>query len=197
MDIPLSDRVRSHDTQALAEFIHERRKPLLAFIERELGASLRRKVEAEDIVQEVAAEALRSLESMEFGERDPFSWLCQIAERKIIDTHRHFFGSQKRDAAREVGLGAGGSESQQPGLIHLLVASITSASQAFSRNAKEARLAEAMQELSPEQQTALRLRYVENKPSQEIAAQLGKSDVAVRVMISRTLKKLQELLMTE
>ena len=41
------------------------------------------------------------------------------------------------------------------------------------------------------------MRYVENLPSKEIAQRLGKTDGAVRVMLTRSLSKLQELLGTE
>ena len=78
----------------------------MAFIERQLGTALRRKIEPDDVFQETSAEAVRALPTAEFGDRDPFSWLCQIAERRIIDLHRRFFGAQKRDAGREVPLGS-------------------------------------------------------------------------------------------
>lgn len=195
MNTPLADRVREHDPAALADFIEEHRRQLFAFIDRQLGAGLRRKLEPEDIVQEVSAEAIRSLPQIEFGDRDPFSWLCQIAERKIIDSHRKFFEAQKRDAGREVGFGlASSTTTPGGGLINLLVASLTTPSQAFSRNVKEARLQEAIQQLPTDQREALRLRYVENLPSKEIAERIGKSDAAVRVMLTRSLKKLQEIL---
>lgn len=167
----------------------------MAFIERQLGTALRRKVEPDDIFQETSAEAVRALPTTELGDRDPFSWLCQIAERRIIDLHRRFFGSQKRDAAREVPLGSsGGTDTEPAGLINLLVASMTTPSQAFSRDAREMRLFAAMQQLPPDQQAALRMRYIENLPSKQIAEKLGKTDAATRVMLTRSLKKLQELL---
>ena len=71
---------------------------------------------------------------------------------------------------------------------------MTTPSQAFSRNAREARLLEALGKLPDEQRDALRLRYVENLPSKQIAERLGKTDAAVRVMLTRSLKKLHELL---
>ena len=188
-------RLKRHDSDALAEFIQGHRPQLMAFIERQLGTALRRKVEPDDVFQETSAEALRALPSTDLGDRDPFSWLCQIAERRIIDLHRRYFDAQKRDAGREVPLGSGGStESRPAGLINMLVASMTTPSQAFSRNAREANLNAALQKLPEEQREALRLRYVENLPSKEIAAKIGKSDAAVRVMLTRSLKKLQELL---
>lgn len=189
-------RIREHDQQALADFITGHRPQLMAFIERQLGTALRRKTEPDDVFQETSAEAIRALPTAELGDRDPFSWLCQIAERRIIDLHRRFFGAQKRDAAKEIPLGgtSRGTESRAGGLINLLVASMTTASKVFSRNAREARLQEALQQLPEEQQTALRLRYMENLPSKQIATQLGKTDAAVRVMLTRSLKRLHELL---
>ena len=56
----------------------------------------RRKVEPQDVLQEVTIEALRLLPEVDLSERDPFGWLCQIAEQRIIDAHRKLFGAQKR-----------------------------------------------------------------------------------------------------
>ncbi len=199
-DEALVARLRTGDTQALAEFMSARQPQLMAFIDRRLGAALRRKIEPEDLFQEVSAESLRSLGEVDLAERDPFNWLCQVAERRIIDAHRRFFGSQKRDAAREVSLnapGGGSTSTSRPGLINLLVASMTSASAAFSRDQKQMRLLTALEKLPEEHREALRLRYLENLPSKEIAERLGKTDGAVRVMLTRSLAKLQQILGTE
>jgi len=190
-------KTRAGDTDALAEYIEHVRPQLCAFIERQLGSALRRKIEAEDIFQETSADAVRALGSVDLQDREPFSWLCQIAERRIIDAHRRFFGAKKRDAAREVPLGTPGGDSQNAGLINLLVNSMTTPSAAFSRNAREHRLLEAMQQLPEDQREALRLRYVENMPSKQIAERLGKTDAATRVMLTRSLKRLESLLGTE
>ena len=52
----------------------------------------------------------------------------------------------------------------------------------------------ALDSLPEEARQAVRLRYVEGLPSKEIAEQLGKSDGAVRVLLTRSLQKLQEIL---
>ncbi len=192
-------KVRDGDGQALADFIVAKRPQLLAFIDRRLGAAVRRKIEADDLFQETSAEAIRSIGEVDLADRDPFNWLCQVAERRIIDAHRRFFGSQKRDAGREVSLNAGGSTSDtsRPGLINLLVASMTSASQAFSRDQRQMKLLAALEKLPEDHREALRLRYLENLPSKDIAEKLGKSDGAVRVMLTRSLAKLQQILELE
>ncbi|MEZ6122491.1 MAG: sigma-70 family RNA polymerase sigma factor [Planctomycetaceae bacterium] len=182
------------NADALAQFLSVNRRQLEAFINRRLGDALRTRIEVDDIFQEVSAEAVRSL-SPEFpGEREPFSWLCHLAERRIVDAHRHYFGAQKRSAGRERALDAGTGNDGEGGLVNLLVKSMTTPSAAFSRNAREARLYAAMEELTEEQRTAIRMKYLENKPSKEIADALGKSDAAVRVMLTRTMRVLHDLL---
>ncbi len=190
----LASKVQAGDSAALGQFITLRRLPLLAYIERRLGAALRRKLEPDDLLQEVSAEALRALPTAALGDRDPFGWLCQIAEFRIIDAHRRFFGSQKRAAGREVSLDAPGNDSSGGGLIHLLAASMTTASQAFSKDQKQMRMYAALDQLPEDHREALRLRYLEGLPSKEIAQRLNKSDGAIRVMLTRSLAKLQTLL---
>jgi RNA polymerase sigma-70 factor, ECF subfamily len=201
IETALIAQIRGGDAQALADYMTARRPQLMAFIDRRLGAALRTKIEADDLFQETSSEAVRSLAEIELGDRDPFHWLCQVAERRIIDAHRRYFGSQKRAAGREVSLnaggGAGGDDTSKPGLINLLVASMTSASQAFSRNQKEIRLLSALEKLPEDCREALRLRYLENLPSKDIAERMGKSDGAIRVMLTRSLAKLQTILEAE
>ena len=116
-----------------------------------------------------------------------------MAQRRIIDAHRFFFDAQKRDASRETGLG-GGDLTGQAGWVNMLAASITSPSAAFSRDQKEFRLQEAIAQLPEDHREVIRLRYVEGLPTKQIADQIGKTDGSVRVILTRTLKKLEDLL---
>jgi RNA polymerase sigma-70 factor, ECF subfamily len=191
---PLVQRLRQGDSQALAEFIENHRRQLLAFIERCLGTALRGKVEPQDVLQETAVSALRALPDARLADRDPFGWLCQMAEQRIIDAHRKFFGAQKRAANREVPLNAPTGGEGPAELIDLLVASITSPSMAFSRDQRHIRLSDALSSLPAETREALRLRYADGLPTKEIALKLGKSDGAIRVMLTRSLARLQQIL---
>lgn len=184
---------RTLGRETLAVFIEERRAPLLAYIERQLGAALRRKIEPEDILQEVAADALRSVPGYTPASGELFGWLCQLAARRIIDAHRRYFGARKRDASKEVPLAPAGQESRA-GLIGWLIASMTSPSQAYSRNQREQKLHAALETLPLEHQELLRLRYVERMQTKDIARQFGKTDGAIRVTLTRLLRRLQEML---
>ena len=191
----LTEAIRQGDVEALGEYLQLKERPLMAFIHKSLGAKLKQATEAEDIFQEMASSAVKALGAVDLSERDPFNWLCQQADRRLKDKARHV-NSGKRDPANVRPL-HGGGESSEAGFIDMLVASVTSPSAAFRRNSREAKLAEALAELPEDQQEAIRMRYVQNLPSKEIAAALGKSDAATRVMLSRIIGKLKSMLDAE
>lgn len=178
----------------LAAFMESHRRQLLAYVDRNIGPALRSRLEPDDIVQEVIISAIASPEQFNVEGRDPFRLLCQLAEQRIIDAHRHHVGAKKRSSSREVSMDAPAGGSDGFGFVDLLVASITSPSQAFSKVQKEFRLQQAIAELSEEQKEILRLRFVEGLPTKDIAERLGKSDGAIRVMLTRTVAQLQEVL---
>ena len=190
-DDNLIRRIRTGDQNALAELMERYRGQLLATASRKMSDLLKRSVEPDDVVQEAVTYCLKTFTEIDCKLLDPMPWVHQVLERKIVDAHRHH-AAQKRAANKGVPLS--GATDSSPGLIDLLIASITSASQAFARNRREERLMIAMQQLTQEQQDALRMRYVENLPSKEIADKLGKSDGAIRVMLTRSLRQLEELL---
>lgn len=190
-DTKILEGMRSGEEAALAQFVKTNEQSLLAFIRSRIGTQLQKKIEPEDVLQEATIEAVRVLEKTDLTTWDPLHWLFQICERKIIDAHRRHFASQKRDASREANMPAG---SEAAGLANLLAASMTTPSQAFSRDQRQLRMMAALETLPDEQREALRLRYLVGLPSKEIAQKFGKSDGATRVMISRALSRLQTML---
>jgi RNA polymerase sigma-70 factor (ECF subfamily) len=173
----------------LAEVLELRRPALLAYIERRLGPALRGKVEPQDIAQEVAVRALREVAA---DGADPFPRLCRLAEQCIIDAHRHFAAGKRAVARERAGSAPSGDASQD--LVAMLAASMTTPSLAAVRNERQAQLDAVLTTLPPDQREALRLRYGEGLGTREIALRIDKTDVAVRVLLSRTLQRLRELL---
>lgn len=195
-DTALVQQIKSGDGEALATYIAQRSPQLLSFIEKRMSDALRRRVEASDILQDLTTSAWQSLPGVEWGDREPFGWLCQQAERRIIDAHRRHFGAQKRSAGREVNLSAGASGGGEDGggMADLLAASMTSPSGVLSKRQKEFHMLQALESLPEDAREALRMRYVDGLPSKEIAQKLGRTDGAVRVLLTRSLQKLQEIL---
>lgn len=191
-DTDLLEQIRSGDVAALAAYVERQRPVLLAIVRRKMSGGLLSKIEPDDIIQEVCASAMQSLGDVDFEDRDPFVWLCHLIDRRIVDSHRRF-SAKKRAAEQEVRIGAA-ADTQGGGVIDLLIASVTTPSMAFSRKRKESRLWSALRTLPEEHQRALTLRYVQNLSSKEIAKQLGKSDGAVRVMLTRATKKLEQIM---
>lgn len=176
----------------LARFIESERPRVLAYIDKNLGPGLRKKIEPDDIFQELCVAALAAPEQFEVPGREPFKLLCQIAEQRMIDAHRRLVAAQKRSAERERSIDQP-LPTGQGAFIDLLVASLTSASQAFSRHQKEFQLMIALEALTPEQREAIRLRFVDGWATKEIAEKLGKTDGAIRVLLSRTISQLQTM----
>lgn len=190
----LVERIRQKDADALVTYTTIKEPQLLSFIARSLSDALKKKIEPQDIFQEVCISAVNSLEEMDLSERDPFGWLCQLVERRIIDAHRKYVAAQKRSSNKEVGIETPCDDISHKGMLEILVVSMTSPSGAFSRQQKEFHMLEALESMSEESRLALKYRYVENLPSKEIAKRLGKTDVAVRVLLTRSLSKLQGIL---
>lgn len=188
--------IQQGDHAALTEFINHRNEHLLAVIAQKMSNALKSKIEPQDILQEVLVSAFDSCDQLDWTSRDPFSWLCQLADRRIIDAHRKYIAAEKRSAKREVSLNqkSSNSDAAEGEMIDLLIKSMTSPSGAFSRDQRAFRMQMAISELPEEGREAIRLRYVEGLPSREIAEALGKSDAAIRVLLSRTVKKLYEQL---
>ncbi len=188
----LEARVRTGNADALVSLLELYRPRLLMFVQNLMSKSLRQKIDPEDVVQEACLSCVKSFRQMDLSDRNPFDWVCQVARRRIIDQGRKYSGTEKRAVDREVGMSSGTDD--RADLVQMLVASITSPSSAFSRNQREFRLQQAIEQLPQENQDALRMRYVESLPSKEIAERLGKSDGAVRVLLTRSLKRLHSLM---
>ncbi len=187
----LVSRLRAGDTEALAAYADAHRPQLMRALERKVGSGLRRKLDLEDILQETLARAVKDLPRVDFGEQAPLGWLMHVMDRQIVDLHRYHFAAQKRNAAQEVSVDRPSASGSRAGFADLLVASMTSPSEAVSRDVRLMRVYQAMEQLSEDMRQAIRWRYLESLSSQEIAKRLGKSDVATRVLLSRAVRKLQ------
>jgi len=195
----LSKRVREGSMEALGEYLNAVKPRLLGLIHHLTGEHLQRVVESEDLFQEVARTAIASLSKIPREDLDVDAWLDRLARRRVVDAHREHFGAAKRSQGRNQIFSQMGSDDSESGsnFEQMLIASITSPSLAASRNFKLARLQEALAKLPVEHRDLLRLRYSDGLPTATIAEQMGKSDVAVRVMLSRIVAALQTLLGVE
>ena len=76
----------------------------------------------------------------------------------------------------------------------MLGVTLTTPSMAAVRDERQERLAAVIASFPSEHREALRLRYGEGLPTKEVAQRRGKTDVAIRVLLARLVRRLQDLL---
>jgi RNA polymerase sigma-70 factor (ECF subfamily) len=136
----------------------------------------RHAADSEDLLQETLLRAYRNLHR--YDSRWRFAtWLFVIARRVSINHHQRF-----RVPADSAAIQSVPSPARQPDQI---VADAESGNRLWEL---------ARQALTEEEVTALWLHYVEDLPTHEIAAVLGRSRVSVKTMMFRARKKLRPVL---
>jgi RNA polymerase sigma-70 factor (ECF subfamily) len=174
-----------------ADQLLERYRPVLNLIAQQMiGAGLQRREDASDIVQRTSLEAYAAFEQFR-GESEPeFSaWLKQILRRNVTNLVRDNRAA-KRDVRREQYLDAGEDSVSvtwmQP------AGRSTTPSQCLIKAEAAVNLAEALDELPESQRDAVRMRHLEGRGLDEIAAEMNKSPAAVAGLIRRGLQTLRE-----
>jgi len=131
---------------------------------------------AEDIAGEVFLKALKGLHFYRERGLPMSAWLFRIAHNLVVD----FLRQKSKGCAVPI------EEIDLP-------SEANPALQAETR-LEMARVEQAMKVLSPAQQEVIRLRFLSELSSKEVAAVMGKSDGAVREMQSAAISRLKQLL---
>ena len=178
------------DGDALSELLTRFLPQLRAFVRLNMGDALRQREEPEDIEQSVCREILQDLSAFDDrGEAAFCQWLYLSALRKIRDRAK-FYGRARRDVARERPIASHSSWSR----IEALYADIASPSTAASAREEVVQFESAMDRLSEEQRRVIVRSRLQGMSHREIAAELGKSEGATRVLLSRSIAKLGMLM---
>jgi RNA polymerase sigma-70 factor (ECF subfamily) len=175
--------------KSAAQLLAEHRPRLLRLFEARMPAALRRRLAAEDLLQELSLVALRRSEIFAAGpEIPPFVKLRALALQTLTDLCRHHLGTAKR---------AAGQEHEADGDHDPLAALADSLSSPRSRLLKVERAAQvraAVAALAPADREILELRHFEELSNLEAAAVLGIEAKAASARYIRALKRLQEAL---
>lgn len=191
----LIERARQRDEAALNELLTAHSQRLLESVRAELGERLRQRLESQDVVQQVYLDALRSIDRfVDQGHDSFFRWLKRIALNRICDADRRAFKTAKRAGeVRGADLADAGARSSADLLAHL-PDSLTGPLSVAERADQLRRLDGAFGALSEEQRLVLQLRYAKQFSIEETAAQMDRSETAVRSLCARALIRLRELL---
>lgn len=187
-------RAQRGDLAARDTLVHRILPGLRAFVRRHAGRRLREREEACDLVQSICREFLEQLNELEFRGDAAFRlWVIQTARHKIMERARYW--SRAKRAADEVTLPPIDSLDPQIAgeLLDACSNRTTPAHEAIVRE-EQRRVLEALQMLPAEQCRVVLLRRLAGFAHKEIAAELGKSEGAIRQMLFRALARLAVLL---
>lgn len=165
----LLDRYRAGDPSALDALL-QRYCPRIARIVRvRMGAALRRRADADDVLQAVFVRIVESIDS--YQRRDDATWIdwvARLVQREVSNLARHH-GAQKRDAARELPL-----HGTPDGSAVEVAASGSSVVGHVSRRELEALLDQCVAELSEDHREVILLREYAGHDWRTIAELTGR-----------------------
>lgn len=199
MDEPILDNdlrdLRAGDRAALDRVLDWVLPKVDAYVRLNTGHHLRAREGCEDLVQSVCREVVASVDEFRGDtEAQLNAWVLRLAERKIHARHRSQ-AALCRDASREIPMqvsdGSGGWDSLT------CYSAVATPSEALSMREEVARIEAALGRLPEEQRRVLTMARVKGMRYVEIAEELGKSEPAVRKIVSRARARLALLLTLE
>ncbi len=163
------------DEDAATELYQRHAPSILAYLRMHISSW----EEAEDVLVEVFLAALEKENFAALRENEQRSWLWRVARNKTIDGFR---AAQRRQILplEEIAETTLDDEELAPEQFAL-------------RQEEYRRLHTSIEHLSPLQQQVLQMRFVHELRCADIATTLGKSEAAVRMLLSRTLSLLRSI----
>ena len=181
----LLDRSRSGDDRAWSQLLDSCRPWLRVLAVRQVHGGLAQRVDPSDVVQLTCLEAHRDRTRFRGDDaREFLGWLRAILLHNVATLVERHVLAQRRSVDREE---SPGGVADAPRRAGLRPSDITSPSQRAMRGESALLLAAAILRLPDDQGEAVRLRHLEGWSLRDMAATLGRSEVAVAGLIKRGL----------
>lgn len=190
--LPLIRRVQAGESDAADRLLAMHAPGLRGFLEKRAGDLVRGKEPVSDLVQSTFREVLQDLDEVEYEDEVHFKhWLYQQALRKVVDKAR-YWKAQRRDAAREADVKAAPDDSMESRVLGLFADELGTPSHAAIQKEDLRRVEAALGRLSKEYRNVVLMARFMGLSHREIAAQTGRSEGAVRVLLHRALAALKQ-----
>lgn len=168
---------KSGDRDSFDQLLGHYHDNLTSFVGSRLGEKLRTRVDVNDVVQESALRAFRSLESVSWrGETAFRNWLFSIAIHVIHEQARRFLrwgeATTDRDDVPDDG---------------------TSPTRQIRRQERFDRLEAAIERLSDDHREVIKMTRIDGIPVREVAARMDRSEKATYQLLWRATQKLKEI----
>jgi RNA polymerase sigma-70 factor (ECF subfamily) len=186
-------RARGGDETALGGLLDLYRNYLRLVARTLIGQSLRVRLDASDLVQETFLKAHREFRQF-LGSSEPelTAWLRQILVRTLANQarhHRRVGRDYQRQESLEAMLDRSSAAVQQA-----LASPVETPSAAAVRREQAVLLADALEKLPAHYREVFILRNLEHIPFDQIAARMGRSPGATRVLWKRAMDRLSQSL---
>ena len=189
-------QARGGDPAALGALLELYRNYLRLVARSLIGAALRVKLEPSDLVQETFLKAHQEFGGFRGqGEHELVAWLRRILARTLADQVKHH-RRKGRDHQRQESLDLL-LERSDAAIQQALASHAGSPSERATRREQAVLLADAVNQLPPDYREVFILRTLEHIPFEEIAAKMGRSVGAVRMLWTRALERLNRMLENE
>ena len=176
---------RAGDQDALGEVLEGYRQYLRLLAGSRVGKELRARFDPSDLVQETLLEAHRDFPQFQGENRAELAgWLRQILLRNLADQCKHH-QSQKRDVGREQPLDLLVKKTPES-----LAAPLSTPSAQALKTEQAGALMTALTRLPPDYREVLTLRHLQGETFEVIAARMGRTPGAVRMLWMRALEQL-------
>jgi RNA polymerase sigma-70 factor (ECF subfamily) len=187
--LPLLSAARGGDAGALGQLLNAYRPFLLAMATAQFDSDLKAKAGPSDVVQETFVDAQRDFPNFKSGTEAQFRiWLYTLLMNNLADLRKRYLRTAKRQVRRERPLNA--SDSKR--LLHSLAdADGRSPSNAAISREEHARINAALERLTPAYRQIIILRSKERRSFAHIAALIGKSPDAARMLWQRAIARLR------
>ena len=175
------------DEQALEQLLARNLPPLRVYVRAHLGPELRAYESVSDLVQSTCREILRRQDQFQHPTEGAFRrWLFTTAQRKISNRLEQLRAERRGGGARRVA----DTEAPDPAEMLPVYERFSSPSHQAELRDEIARVESALDRLDPEERQVVLQAHVVGLSRAEIAAELGKSEGATRMLLHRALARL-------
>lgn len=194
----LVSQLNGGDDAVLADLFshyHERLKRIVRF---RLDHRLAGRISESDVIQESYLSASKRVDHFRGKEDLPFFvWLRLVVNQQMADLHRQHLQAEKRDVRKEISLERPAiSPHTSLAMAAQLVGRATSASRAYSRIERIAKLEDALNHMEPIDREVIALRHFEELTNSEVAKVLDIDEQASSKRYVRAMKRMKEIVKT-
>ena len=177
------------DEESITRLLAAHHQRFLGFTIRKIGVDWQGKIDAEDVLQEAYLGVFTGIAQFTHqGEDSFYHWVTRIIEHRFLDQVRAL-RRKKRDAAREIAIDPNHASKHQA-MLDRIMPDFMTASRIMRRQDAVGAMLLCMAKLPEEYRQAVQRLYLDEEPIKQVAADMGKTEDALRRLAGRAVERL-------